>query len=148
MTATDGIRVRRARDSDLTRIEEIEHLCFPSHPWDRHLLAKYECLVAVSGTQVAGFLSFRTLVRPGEEARGEFEILNLAVDPEWRRKGVAKALLDHQLAHGGVHFLEVRESNRVARKLYENMGFEVIGTRQNYYSNPEESAIVMRWKWC
>ena len=132
----------------MARIEQIERLSFSSHPWDQNLLAKYDCLVAVSGNQILGFLSFRTLLRPGENSPGEFEILNLAVDPACRRQGIAKALLDHQLARGGVHFLEVRESNRAARKLYEYKGFVVIGTRRDYYSNPEESAIVMRWKWC
>ena len=148
MTVRTAIRVRQARRTDLPRVEQIEQLCFPTHPWNQEWLAKYECLVALSGTQIAGFLSLRTLVRPGEERPGEFEILNVAVDPAWRRMGVAKALLHHQLARGGEHFLEVRESNTAARKLYERMGFAVIGTRRDYYSNPEESAIVMKWKWC
>jgi ribosomal-protein-alanine N-acetyltransferase len=148
MIGTKAVSVRRATRADLPRVEEIEHLCFPAHPWDRAALMKYECLVAVSVAGIVGFLSCRTLLRPGEDQPGEFEILNLAVDPEWRRKGVAKALLRHQLARGGEHFLEVRESNTAARKLYEGMDFQVIGTRTNYYSNPEESAIVMKWKWC
>lgn len=148
MTDGDEFLVRPAAEADLPRIEIIERLSFPAHPWDQDLLAKYECLVAASGERILGFLSFRTLLRPGEDSRGEFEILNLAVHPAYRRNGIAKALLDHQLARGGVHFLEVRESNSAARKLYEYKGFEVIGTRRDYYSNPEESAIVMRWKWC
>jgi ribosomal-protein-alanine N-acetyltransferase len=148
MTDSDGFFVRPAVHADLLQIETIERLSFPCHPWDQDLLAKYECLVAVSGEQILGFLSFRTLLRPGEDSSGEFEILNLAVHPAYRRNGIAKALLAHQLARGGVHFLEVRESNGAARKLYEHKGFEVIGTRRDYYSNPEETAIVMRWKWC
>lgn len=148
MTGDSRFLVRPAAEADLPRLEEIEHLSFPSQPWDQDLLAKYECLVAASRIQVLGFLSFRTLLRPRDKNQGEFEILNLAVDPAHRRQGIAKALLDHQLARGGVHFLEVRESNNAARKLYEGLGFEVIGTRRDYYRNPEESAIVMKWKWC
>lgn len=148
MIVKAAIRVRPAKDRDWPRVEEIERLCFPTHPWHREALRKYECLVAVFKAQIAGFLSCRTLVRPDEEAGGEFEILNLAVDPVCRRMGVAKALLHHQLARGGEHFLEVRESNAAARKLYESMNFRVIGTRREYYTNPEETAIVMKWKWC
>jgi len=148
MTEAPAVFVRQATRSDLARVEEIERLCFPAHPWDREALAKYECLVAVSDAGIVGFLSSRTLVRPGENGGGEFEILNLAVDPKWRRRGVAKTLLHHQLARGVEHFLEVRASNTAARKLYGCMDFEVIGTRSGYYSNPEESAIVMKWKWC
>ena len=148
MTGKAVVSIRQARDTDLARIEEIEQLCFSANPWDRNALAKYDCLVAVLEVGIVGFLSSRTLFRPGEDGGGEFEILNLAVDPRWRRKGVAKALLHHQLARGGEHFLEVRASNTAARKLYECMDFQVIGTRRKYYSNPEESAIVMKWKWC
>jgi [ribosomal protein S18]-alanine N-acetyltransferase len=148
MIEAQAVSVREASGADLPRVEAIERLCFPAHPWDQDALAKYECLVAVTDAGVVGFLSYRTLVRPGEDGDGEFEILNLAVDPEWRRQGVAKTLLRHQLARGGEHFLEVRASNKAARKLYEHMDFRVIGTRSEYYSNPKESAIVMKWKWC
>lgn len=143
-----SIRVRPAKKTDLRQIAQLERACFPAQPWDEQMLARYECLVAVCGRIVVGFLFSRTLFRPGEATGGEYEILNVAVDPGWRRKGIAKALLHHQLARGGQHFLEVRASNEAARKLYQHMGFEVIGTRPKYYSDPEESAIVMRWKWC
>ena len=143
-----AVSVRQATGVDLARVEAIERLCFPAHPWDQDALATYECLVAVTQAGIVGFLSYRALVRPGEDGGGEFEILNLAIDPGWRRQGVAKALLRHQLARGGEHFLEVRASNTAARKLYECMDFKVIGTRSGYYSNPEETAIVMKWKWC
>jgi ribosomal-protein-alanine N-acetyltransferase len=143
-----AVSVRQATGVDLARVAAIERLCFPAHPWDQDALAAYECLVAVTQAGIVGFLSYRALVRPGEDGGGEFEILNLAIDPGWRRQGVAKALLRHQLARGGEHFLEVRASNTAARKLYECMDFKVIGTRSGYYSNPEETAIVMKWKWC
>jgi ribosomal-protein-alanine N-acetyltransferase len=59
--------------------------------------------------------------------------------------GIASELLQTEIAsHGGVHFLEVRESNAAARRLYEGLGFEIAGRRPGYYENPNETGIVMR----
>ena len=86
-------------------------------------------------------------------APDEREILNVAVDPGQRRKGVARALLmreltherEHELARGPVRwFLEVRASNVAAIRLYETVGFEHCGRRPGYYQQPAEEAIVMR----
>ena len=79
-------------------------------------------------------------------APDEHEILNLAVAPESRRQGVARALLQAALARGGSWFLEVRESNHLARIFYESMGFREIGLRPGYYQAPPEMAIVMGLK--
>jgi ribosomal-protein-alanine N-acetyltransferase len=71
--------------------------------------------------------------------------LNLAVDPPARRKGVALRLLEHALkGQQGLYFLEVRESNTAAIALYESIGFQRVGVRKNYYSDPQEEGIVMR----
>ena len=90
--------------------------------------------------RVAGFLVVRSL---GE---GESEILNLAVAPENRRRGVARAMLLPAL-HGSV-FLEVRESNRSAIAFYKSLGFQEVACRTDYYGNPPESAIVMKFHSC
>jgi ribosomal-protein-alanine N-acetyltransferase len=90
-----------------------------------------------------GFLVTRTLVA------GEREILNLAVAPDFRRKGVARALLDRALeAFCGEVFLEVRESNGVAKKFYKSLGFKELSKRKGYYDNPPETAIVMKFHSC
>ena len=78
----------------------------------------------------------------------ELHINNLAVRPEWRRQGAARSLLIHVLseAHrlGARHAtLEVRRSNKAARRLYEGAGFEVAGVRPGYYTNPSEDAIIL-----
>jgi ribosomal protein S18 acetylase RimI-like enzyme len=73
----------------------------------------------------------------------EFEILNLAVAPESRRRGLGRALLLAALARGGRWFLEVRESNAAARALYGSLGFREIGERRAYYNDPPEKAIVL-----
>ncbi len=70
------------------------------------------------------------------------EVLNLATDAAYRRQGIASALL-HSVEAEEV-FLEVRESNEAARKLYEKLGFLPVGTRPEYYDDPVETAIVMR----
>jgi ribosomal-protein-alanine N-acetyltransferase len=85
----------------------------------------------------------------GREAAGTGEILNLAVDPPYRRQGLARSLLQHgllALERRGADevFLEVRISNRSARSLYADEGFKPVGTRTAYYRNPVEDALVLR----
>jgi ribosomal-protein-alanine acetyltransferase len=93
-------------------------------------------LVAEEGGSLAGFLVWR------HTTPDEIEILNLAVVPAFRRRGIAKALLDG-LPKAEV-FLEVRESNLAARGLYKAAGFHEVGLRRRYYQNPPEGAVVMR----
>ena len=80
----------------------------------------------------------------------ELHINNLAVHPDWRRHGVARALLEVVLrdaADSGAHeaTLEVRRSNLPALKLYEGLGFGVEGMRAGYYTQPDEDALVL-WR--
>ena len=99
-------------------------------------------LVAEQEGDVVGYLIAR-------EAAGTGEILNLAVDPPYRRGGIARALLDAGLAvlrQRAVQevFLEVRVSNEAAQELYRGAGFRVVGRRRAYYRNPVEDALVLR----
>jgi ribosomal-protein-alanine acetyltransferase len=85
----------------------------------------------------------------GRRVLDEGEILNLAVKPQSRRKGLASKLvlaLLQVFTRDGVSeaFLEVRSSNIAAISFYKGLGFRQIGKRRNYYRNPEESALVMR----
>lgn len=80
----------------------------------------------------------------------ELHINNLAVDPAWRRRGVASALLTYVLqsaaAEGAARStLEVRRSNEPARRLYERFGFSFAGVRTAYYREPVEDALVL-WR--
>ena len=80
----------------------------------------------------------------------ELHINNLAVDPAWRRRGVASALLTFVLqqaaAEGAIRAtLEVRRSNEPARRLYERFGFAFAGVRTAYYREPVEDALVL-WR--
>lgn len=82
-------------------------------------------------------------------AADEAEILTVAVVPEMRRRGIARALMERMLADAAdlgaaVMYLDVRESNEGARALYRVLGFEEIGQRRNYYTKPRENAILMQ----
>ncbi len=83
----------------------------------------------------------------GYYATGEGDITNVAVAPDYRRKGLAQMLIaefERLLPDdAGNIFLEVRESNTPAIELYKKCGFEKISIRKNFYTNPRENAIVM-----
>lgn len=123
----------------------IERLVF-ADPWSARAFA--ECLaadalflVADVGGIVAGYVI-------AQGAAGQGEILNLGVAPAHRRRGIGRRLVAEILARlreRGVHdvYLEVRESNTVARRLYESFGFREIGRRRRYYRRPVEDAVVL-----
>jgi [ribosomal protein S18]-alanine N-acetyltransferase len=138
--------IRRATESDGSRLEEIERRCFEDCPWDAASILHDECLVAEIDGIIVGFLVTRELIPGNTNFKGEREILNLAVDPPWRRRGIGRALLNHELTSAAIRFLEVRKTNIAARSLYARMGFEEIGERVDYYQKPLESAIVMKRK--
>jgi len=137
------ITVRRGQPADLPAIHVIQASSAEAAQWDPAQYLEYDFFVATADGVVAGFLVARML------APGECEILNLAVSPEWRRRGVARALVAALLeAFRGDVFLEVRPSNDAARTLYRSMGFEELLLRPDYYESPLEAAIVMKLRSC
>jgi len=141
------VTVRPAIPSDAPLLAEIESESFRQPHWQAEHFMRYDCTVAEVEGQLVGFLVSRQ-VYGGSAGAGdpEREILNVAVAPRFRRVGVATALLNHELAKRGSHFLEVRVSNVAAQTLYRKLGFVELGVRHNYYDNPSESAIVMTMK--
>ena len=140
-------RIRPAALADAAALVAIERRCF-SDPWSeaafREALSSESSfgLVVDSGRGPAGYLI-------GREAAGSGEILNLAVAPEFRRRGIGGALLEEGLAAfrrrcTSEVFLEVRESNHSAQALYLARGFRPVGQRAAYYRNPREDALVLR----
>lgn len=106
------------------------------------MAADVAVLVAVRGTDVAGYVVARAVADEGE-------ILNLAVGAAHQRLGVGRALAREALARlgaGGARtvYLEVRESNAAARRLYEGLGFAVLSRRRDYYRRPVEAALVLK----
>jgi ribosomal-protein-alanine N-acetyltransferase len=135
--------IRRGKTSDLPEIAAIQAASPESAQWDVKGYLQYDLLVAISDNRVAGFL----VARPLDTT--ESEILNLAVAPEFRRRGLAKQLVKSLLNHlRGTVFLEVRESNRAAQNLYKSMGFQAVSRRPQYYDSPPEAAIVMKFHSC
>jgi ribosomal-protein-alanine acetyltransferase len=140
-------RIRPAALADAAALVAIERRCF-SDPWSeaafREALSSERSfgLVADGARGPAGYLI-------GREAGGSGEILNLAVAPELRRRGMGGALLEEGLLafrerDASEVFLEVRESNHSARALYLARGFRPVGQRAAYYRNPREDALVLR----
>ena len=131
--------IRAASEQDLPAIAAIQSAAPEASHWNPRDYLTYECRVAEEGSAVVGFIVARAL------AEREWEILNLAVAPNARRRGIGRHLLGDTLTrHVGEFFLEVRESNATARRFYEYAGFREITRRLQYYDDPDESAIVMK----
>ena len=82
-------------------------------------------------------------------AGGEGEVANLAVSPEVRRRGIGRALVSATLDEARRRkaeavFLEVREGNSAARRLYRSCGFDEVGRRRGYYTRPTEDALILK----
>jgi ribosomal-protein-alanine N-acetyltransferase len=126
---------------------EVERRCF-SDPWPlegfREVLGMpgTVALVTTERDDPIGYFLAREIL-------GTAEVLNLAVVPEYRGRGLGGVLLDAGLdavrARGGSEvFLEVRASNAVAQGLYARRGFKLEGRRRGYYRRPDEDALVLR----
>ena len=128
----------------------MEALCF-SDPWSlRSITAELSnplsfWLIAVSDDQVIGYIGSQSVM-------GESDMMNVAVDPAWRRRGVAEALINElinglRIRKNHCLTLEVRVSNDAAVRLYNKLGFIKVGLRKNYYHNPKEDALILRKEW-
>ena len=142
MTRAEIFPVTERELDAVCRLEE-KSLSVPWTRQDFESAIQNEAIVfahAVSDGETAGYIMMQLL---GDEG----EILNLAVDPDFRRRGAASALLEDCLSRAdraaASVYLEVRRSNEGARALYEKFGFAVIGERKRYYSHPAEDALVM-----
>ena len=141
-------RLRPATPADAAPIARLERTVF-SDPWSIESIREtigMPWIFTHVAEDVTGAVVGYVFCR---EVAGESEILNLAVDPESRRGGVGRQLLtaalDWLVVRGAQEtFLEVRESNVAAIKLYEGAGFRAVGRRPDYYQRPVEDAILYR----
>jgi ribosomal-protein-alanine N-acetyltransferase len=146
--------IRPARPEDAPLLEEIERTCFRHDPWaaaDFWIAAdfrKRRCFVAEAEGRLVGFVVEHEVFRGNDLQLPEREILNLAVLPAFRGFGIGRALMEREMLTPAIYFLEVRESNLPAQRLYRRLGFEEVGKRPYYYQNPSENAIVMRMERC
>jgi [ribosomal protein S18]-alanine N-acetyltransferase len=146
------IELRRLLLDDLSEIEEIERRSYPT-PWSRSMfageLAKPSsiCLGAFEADAEDGALVGYLIVSRYVDA---WHVMNVAVDPDHRGRGVATMLLERlfDLTAEDVrrgYTLEVRVTNRKAIELYERLGFGSRGVRRGYYTDNREDALIM-WK--
>jgi ribosomal-protein-alanine N-acetyltransferase len=128
-------------------VAQLEKLCF-SDPWSEKSIASELTnklalwLVAEEDGEVAGYIGSQTV--PDES-----DMMNVAVHPDCRRRGIAEALVNALCKalkeRGSVSLtLEVRASNDSAKALYDKLGFEPVGRRPNYYRNPKEDALILK----
>jgi len=137
------VSLRRATEIDLDEIWRVQSACGQAAQWKPADYLMHECVVATVEDRLVGFAVAR------RTAPDEIEILNVAVDEASRRRGIGRSLIRELIGKSpGTVFLEVRQSNLAARKLYHSLGFEAAGIRPDYYSEPMESAIVMKFHSC
>ena len=141
------ITIEKMNQAHVAAIAELEKECF-SLPWSEKSIASELdnplslWLVAMDGDALAGYAGSQTVL-------DEADMMNVAVQPAYRRKGIAEALmtaLADALQEKGARCLtlEVRSSNDAAIKLYGKLGFQQVGLRKNYYRNPKEDALILR----
>jgi ribosomal-protein-alanine N-acetyltransferase len=138
---------RRAGPADLPAVLAIERASF-GVPWSEAAVrpelvddGRHLPVLAVVGDHVAGFALIWVIV-------DELHLVNFAIDPAFRRRGVGRALLEEifRLARerGLLRVtLEVRESNEAARALYRGFGFVEVALRPDYYPDTRENALIM-----
>jgi len=135
--------IRLGGAEDLEAVAAIQASSPGAARWAVTDYLEHRFLVAEDANQVVGFLVWRAV------AADEAEILNLAVVPEFRRRGLARGLLEGALRTlKGDFFLEVRASNQAALDFYKSLGFQEVRQRKGYYAAPPETAIVMKFHSC
>jgi ribosomal-protein-alanine N-acetyltransferase len=153
--AFSKFEISRMVGEDLDEVMKIEEMSFSS-PWSRGMF-----LTELKDNPFSTLLTAKVIHSRGETEEtnlvgyccfwivfGEVHIMNLAVHPDWRRKGIGTRLVEEAISISRRHevqkiHLEVRRSNDSARKLYEKFGFKVIAVRPNYYTQPREDALLM-----
>ena len=142
--------LRKLELHDLNAIERIERASYPT-PWSRSMfageLAKPSSLSLGAFDPGTGALLGYLVISRYVDA---WHVMNVAVAPEERRRGIARMLLEHLFEVTSTderrgYTLEVRVSNEGAIKLYETLGFVARGVRRGYYTDNREDALIM-WR--
>lgn len=144
------ITYRPMCEGDIARVAELERVCFRT-PWSyKSLLGELSndvayYVVAVYRGTVVGYAGEWIMF-------DEAHMTNIAVDPEFRKRGIARRmilkLMQEALSRGGERMtLEVRENNHTAQRLYVSLDFAYAGTRKHYYTDTGENALIL-WNDC
>ena len=141
------IRLLLLTEERLSEVAEVERACF-STPWSE---ASLRMLLEEQNVAFLAEIDGKTVGYGGMQCiLDEGQITDIAVLPEYRRRGIAAMILSRLIQYArekalSVIFLEVRESNLPALSLYrDRFGFEVLGVRRGFYSSPKEDAYNMR----
>lgn len=162
-----AVRVRPAKPSDQPRLVEISSHSVTAAQWNQ---AEYLKLFSINEPEAQPQIEAGTRAQAqpraalvveqdgnvvgfivGRQVEDEWEIENIAVTGAARRRGLGSRLVGElldlaRISGGKSVFLEVRESNRAARSLYEKWAFIEVGRRKAYYQNPPEDALVLKFK--
>lgn len=142
----NNFTITRMNEKHIKQVAELEKICF-SEPWSEKSLSEAlkndisHFFVAENNDEVLGYIGIYNIC-------GEGSITEFAVFPKYRRKGVGSAIIKYAIdncKNFNMDFLtlEVRESNGNAISLYSKIGFENVGVRKFFYSNPTENAVIM-----
>lgn len=142
--------ITKMSSEHVPQIALLEKMCFHD-PWSENSISSElnnslsVWLVALDGESVVGYVGSQTVL-------GWTDMMNVAVHPDYRRKGIAEQLvvsLENELKNreSTCLTLEVRVSNGPAKSLYDKLGFAEVGRRKNYYRNPREDALILRKEW-
>jgi len=141
------VTIRAATRADLDALLALEQCCY-SFPWSRQQFVdefdnRAAALdVALIDEQIVGYLCSWLIC-------GELQIQNLATSPHYRRRGIGQMLLEYVIERSQQQgmlsaWLEVREDNQAATRLYLSCGFEVSGRRKNYYQDGGDALLLSR----
>ena len=144
-----NVELRSIERHDLDAIDEIERASYPT-PWSRAMFVaelQKPSSLALGAYRETGELAGYLVVSRYVDA---WHVMNVAVAPEFRRRGIGRALLERLFEVTGGdsrrgYTLEVRVSNADAIRLYERLGFEARGIRRGYYTDNREDALIM-WR--
>lgn len=135
----------KMQPSHIDGVKTLLDVCFGGNAWSRESIAAQldkdvsYCAVALDEDQVVGYIAYEVILDEGS-------LIELAVMPEYRQKGIGRKLVELMLTScGGVRTvcLEVRASNTPAIRLYGSAGFRKISVRRGYYDSPKEDAVMM-----
>jgi len=141
-----NIKLDILKNEYIDSLIELENLCF-SIPWTKQMFAQDVSktdayyVVALDGQKVVGYCGLYKVL-------DQADITNIAVHPDYRKKGLASLMLDNIIKYCtnctlSFITLEVRQSNQSAINLYKKYGFNEVGLRKNYYADNHENAILM-----
>ncbi len=141
-----NIEIRKIDAESAHLAAELEKLCF-AEPWSaKAIMEEAERGYFIAAFADGAFAGYAGMIQVLDER----DICNVATVPEFRGKGVGRAIVaalleNAKITGASVVMLEVRASNTAAIALYEKMGFTLVGKRKNFYSFPKEDALLYNY---